>query len=64
LRKEKRHRTVCVSIFGVFAYRAAGGRDQWVGRGEIRVRQLLRNYFSAIDAGLFAVAMGEAVGSK
>ena len=64
LRKGKRHRTIRVSIFGIFAYRTAGGRDQRVGRGKIRVRQLLRDHVSAIDAGLFAVAMGEAVDSE
>ena len=62
--KGTRHGAVCVFIFGVFAYRTADGRDQWVGCGKISGTATTSQSLSAIDAGLFAVAMGEAVGSK
>ena len=64
LRERTRHRAIRVSLFGVFVDRPVGRRHQRLGRGKIRLRQLLRDYFSIIDAGLFALAVDQRLDSR
>ncbi len=62
---QKEHATVqyafLSSIFSLTG-RLIGGISG-LGRGEIRLRQLFRDHFLALDAGVFAVAVGETVDS-
>jgi PAT family beta-lactamase induction signal transducer AmpG len=58
---QKEHATVQYAFLSsvFFSYRQVNRRDQRSGRGEIRFRQLLRDYVLAVDAGVFVIALGE-----
>ena len=63
LPERARDGAVRISLVGVFPHRAFDRRDQRTGGGEVRLRQLLRDYFLAVDAGVFAITVGERLDS-